>query len=394
MTRASAFITIGLLGSALSACGGGQTAESPERAAVAVTTATASVAEVAERLEAGGVVAAHTSALLSSRVVAPVLTVRVRAGDRVRKGDVLATLDARDVAAQAVQAGAAAESADKALAHARTQQAAAEAEHRLATAWHTRISTLHGKNSASAQERDEAEARLAAAVARVAGARAAIDQASANLAGARAAAAAAATVESFSIVRAPFDGLVTERLTDPGNLAAPGTPLLRIDSAGARYVEVSVDEARASFVRPGDRVEVLIDRQDDEAGDIVEGSVTEVARAMAADRRAFTVKVALPAAESARTGTFARVRFRGAARRALLIPANAVRRQGQVTAVFVVEDGVARLRLVQTGDAAQDGVAVLAGLESGELVVTSPPPHLVDGQRVVTGAAGRTGAGR
>jgi hypothetical protein len=166
-----------------------------------------------------------------------------------------------------------------------------------------------------------------------------------------------------------------------------------VDSSGAKQVEVRVDEARVSYVRPDDRVDVVLERSTaGEAETILEGRVNEIARAVAADQRAFTVKVALPRGEDVRSGTFARVRFRGASRRALLVPASAVRRHGQVRSVFVVEDGVARLRLVQTGDGGPDGVAVLAGLEAGELVVTSPPPQLVDGHPVVAGATQRTGA--
>ena len=104
-------------------------------------------------------------------------------------------------------------------------------------------------------------------------------------------------------MRAPFDGLVTERLTDPGNLAAPGVPLLRIESDGARQVVVRVDEARAAYVHAGDRVIVLIDAAAEQGADDkgLEGVVAEVARAVGADQRAFTVKVSLPSTVTART---------------------------------------------------------------------------------------------
>ena len=269
----------------------------------------------------------------------------------------LITLDARDVTEHTGQARASAVAAEKALTQARTEQSAAEAEHRLATAWQKRIATLHARNSATDQERDEAEARLSAAAARLAGTQAGIEGADAHLASARAAVGVATATESFTTVRAPFDGLVTERLTDPGNLAAPGVPLLRIESDGARQVVVRVDEARAAYVHAGDRVTVLIDaaaepRADDKG---VEGVVAEVARAVGADQRAFTVKVSLPPTVTARTGSFARVVFRGAPRRALLVPAHAIQRHGQVSSVYVVQDGVARLRLIRVGTSSLRG---------------------------------------
>jgi RND family efflux transporter MFP subunit len=304
------------------------------------------------------------------------------------------TLDARDVTEHTSQARASAVAAEKALAQARTAQSAADAEHRLAAAWQKRIAALHARNSATDQERDEAEAHLSAAAARVSGAQAGIEGAEAHLLSARAAAGVAAATESFTAIRAPFDGVVTERLIDPGNLAAPGVLLLRIESDGARQVAVRVDEARVAYVHSGDRVRVLIDTFDEHrAGDTgVEGIVAEVARAVGVDQRAFTVKVTVPSTVTTRSGSFARVVFRGAPGRALMVPANAIQRYGQVSSVYVVQDGVARLRLIQVGAASSEGVEVLAGLDAGESVVTSPLTQLVDGVTVAIGAVpARTG---
>jgi RND family efflux transporter MFP subunit len=297
---------------------------------------------------------------------------------------VLAALDARDVVEHTHQIRASALAAEKSVAQARTEQSAAEGAHRLATAWHKRIAALHARNSATDHERDEADASLTAAAARVAGARAAIEVAEANFVSARSALGAATATESYTSVRAPFDGLITERLTDPGNLAAPGVPLLRIESDGARQVVVHVDEARAAYVHPADRVDVEIDERGESTGDeqALEGVVAEVARVVGADQRAFTVKVTIPRTVTARSGTFARVVFRGAPRRARLVPQTAIHRQGQVSSVYVMQDGVARLRLVQVGASSSAGVEVLTGLDPGESVVTSPIDRLSDGTRV------------
>jgi hypothetical protein len=202
--------------------------------------------------------------------------------------------------------------------------------------------------------------------------------------GSRAVERAATATESFATVRAPFDGLVTERLIDPGNLAAPGVPLLRIESDGARQVVVRVDEARAVYVHTGDRVSVSIDAATEPGadGNGLDGVVAEVARAVGADHRAFTVKVSLPPTVTARTGSFARVVFRGAPRRALLVPAPAIQRHGQVLSVYVVQGRVARLRLIRAGPSSSEGVEVLAGLDAGESIVVSPLTGLADGAHV------------
>jgi RND family efflux transporter MFP subunit len=390
MKRVTAIIAFIVLVSGLSGCGAGEhVAADKAREPIGVTVAPVTAVDTAERLEAGGVVAAQETASVSSRLVATIVGVRVKAGDRVRAGDVLLTLDARDVVEHAQQVRAGALAAEKALTQARTTHTAAEADHRLANAWHTRIVALHARNSATDQERDEADARLTAAAARVAGAQAAIEVAEANLRSARSAVGAATATESYTTIRAPFDGLITERLTDPGNLAAPGVPLLRIESDGTRQVVVRVDEARAAYVRPGDTVDVEIDGVGEAApGEkAVQGAVAEVARAVGADQRAFTVKVTVPRTVAARSGTFARVVFGGPSRRALFIPANAIRQHGQVASVYVVQDGVARLRLIQAGPSSAAGVEVLAGLDVGESVVTSPIAGVADGGRVAIRAA-------
>jgi RND family efflux transporter MFP subunit len=392
MKRQAGVIAFGLAVSGMFACSGKDHAP-PEKAGdpIDVTVVAVTASDTAERLEAGGVVAARETASVSSRLVATIVSVRVKAGDRVRAGDVLVTLDARDIVERTQQARAGALAAEKSLAQARTEQRAAEAEHRLAGAWQKRIAALHARNSATDQERDEADARLAAAAARVAGTEAAIEAADANLASARSAEGAATATESYASVRAPFDGLITERLTDPGNLAAPGVPLLRIESDGARQVVVRVDEARAAYVHPGDRVDVEIDEPAESADDVrtLQGVVAEVARDITADQRAFTVKVDVPSELTSRSGTFARAVFRGAPRRALVVPPAAIQRHGQVSSVYVVRDGVARLRLVQAGPGSAAGVEILAGLDAGELVVTSPITRMVDGARVAVGAAGQ-----
>ncbi len=394
MTRLSGLIALGIAASGLAGCSATRPGPEPHaQAPVAVTTAPVAAVDLTERVEAGGIVAARESALVSSRIVATILTVAVRAGDRVRAGDVLVTLDARDIGANARQASAGALAAEQTLAQARTGQAAAEADQRLAAAWHQRITTLHARKAATDQERDEAEARLAGATARVNGVRAGIDAAGATLVAARAAEGSAATTASFAVLRAPFAGVVSERLTDPGNLASPGISLLRLESLGAREVRVRVDEARAAHVRAGDRVRVLVDTGGEAAAADhgVDGVVREVSRTVAADPQAFTVTVALPATAAPPIGGFARVRFAGAARRGLAVPASAIRRHGQVTSVFVARDGIARLRLVHAGPVGPHGVEVLAGLDAGEAVVVSPPVRLQDGAPIHA-AASRPGA--
>ena len=252
------------------------------------------MADIADTFEAGGVVQARTTATIMARILAPVREVRVAPGDRVRAGQVLIVLDGRDLAAQARSARAAALAADQGVTAAASEQQAAEAALALARATHERIAGLHAKRSATAQELDDATGALRAAEARAAGAAARAQAAVSGVEGARAASEAAGTTESFARITAPFDGVVTEKMVEPGNMAAPGTPLMRLEDTRGFRLDVRVDESRIGQIAPGAIVPVSLDSGTGGAPTTVSGTVAEIGRAVDADARAFLVKIALP----------------------------------------------------------------------------------------------------
>ncbi|MEQ1729015.1 MAG: efflux RND transporter periplasmic adaptor subunit, partial [Vicinamibacterales bacterium] len=197
---------------------------------------------------------------------------------------------------------------------------------------------------------------------------------------------AADTGLSYTRLLAPFDAVVSERAADPGAMATPGAPLLVLEDVSSLRLEVRVDEARASQLRVGQAVELSAGAErTDGAAVWTTAHITEVARVDAASHT-FVVKIDLPADAPVRSGSFARARFSGAPRTALTIPAAALVQRGQLTFVFVVDQGsVARLRAVSTGAAAEGRVELLAGLAPGDLLVMTPPPSLADGRPVQTG---------
>lgn len=340
---------------------------------LAVRTATVVEAPVADTAEAGGVVQARTAATLSARVMAPVLAVRVVPGDRVRGGQVLVELDGRDLTATARSAAAGATQARQGAAAATAEQQAATAARDLAAATHGRISALFARKSATAQEMDDAAAALAAAEARVAAADARVHEAGAGVERAAASSDAASATAGFLRVTAPFDGVVTEKLVNAGDMAAPGLPMVRLEDTRAYRLEVRIDESQAARIGAGATLAVVLDG----VPDAMDGRVAEVSRAIDAGSRSFLVKVDLPAGTPVRSGAFGRVRLPGAARTALVVPADAVVRHGQVTSVFVADGTHARLRLVRL-----QGTEVLAGLAAGDQVIVAPPPGLVDGRAI------------
>ena len=217
------------------------------------------MADVAETFEAGGVAQARTTATIMARHLAPVREVRVAPGDRVRAGQLLVVLDGRDLAAQARSARSAALAAGHSAVAAAAEQQAADSALVLASTTHERISGLHAKRSATAQELDEATGALRAAQARVASAGARAQAAVSGVESAKAASEAASTTESFAIITAPFDGVVSEKNVEVGNMAAPGTALMRVEDTRGFRLEVHVDQSRIGQVALGAAVSVSLD---------------------------------------------------------------------------------------------------------------------------------------
>jgi multidrug efflux pump subunit AcrA (membrane-fusion protein) len=356
------------------------TAAARQDSPVLVSTGTVAAAERPVTFEVSGTVHARTTAALASRIVAPVLDVRVAPGDRVRAGDVLVTLDSRDLAAGARRALAGAQASGRALEAAMADEKAAQASLRLARATHGRIAMLAGKQSATPQELDEATAALAAAEARAASASARALEATAAVESAKAASETASATESFTQIVAPFDGLVTEKRVESGNMAMPGMPLVVVEDVRGFRLDVRVDESRARDVTTGASVPIVIDGTPAALDAPLDGTVSEVARAVDSGAHTALVKISLPDRPWLRTGMFGRALFSGPARSALTVPAEAIVRRGQLATVFAIEDGVARLRMVNVA-----GTEVLSGLSAGELVIVNPPAGLVDGQRVRSG---------
>jgi RND family efflux transporter MFP subunit len=167
-------------------------------------------------------------------------------------------------------------------------------------------------------------------------------------------------------LRAPFDGVVTERLVDPGDMAVPGKPVVVIHDPHSLRLEADVGERCAGDLVLGQEVSVRFETlQRDVAAHI------EVIAPMADPQsRTFQIKAALPAQPELRPGIFGALRVTCGTHQALLIPATAVTRTGQLESVRVFTDGEARVRHIRTGKAYGDQVEVLSGLQAGEKVVT------------------------
>jgi membrane fusion protein, multidrug efflux system len=362
----------------------------PAAARVAVKPALSET--VPDGVEAVGTVTSRRRTVLSAKVMAGVTAVSRREGDRVRADEVLVELDDRDLRAQLERAQAAVREARDALEE--TAQAiqgadaaidAASAGSELASATLHRYATLYERRSVSPHEYDEVAARAksaAAELARAGQARAQLvakqQQAGARIEQADAAVASARVALSYARIVAPSAGVVVTRTVEPGNVAAPGAPLLTIEEERYR-LELAVPERDAGKLRIGQRGTVTIDA----LGRPLDAAITEILPAADPQTRTLTVRLDLPGSADLRSGLYGTARFWVGQRAALLLPRAAIGRRGQLERVFVVDQGnVARMRLVTTGKTYGDRVEILSGLDPGERVVVEGAERVTDGGRV------------
>ena len=294
-------------------------------------------------LEAAGTAQPYAEATLSTKLTGSVTAVNVIEGDRVRKGQVLVRIDARDLEAKDAQVAAA-----LAEAEANRDQALTQAE---------RMRSLFAEEAAPKAQLETAELALSSAEARV---RSAV-----------AAAAELGATREYSVIPAPFDGVVTRRFVDPGAFAAPGAPLVTVQDDSRLRVRVSAAPAAVRDVEAGDSIRATIEEVPAMA--LVEGMVP------APGGNLYTVNAILDnhdgrfLAHSAAT-----LALPQGSRPGVVVPARALVRQGDLTGVRIFAPDGVQLRWVKVGTTIADSVEVLAGLRDGEKVLL---PGLAEARR-------------
>lgn len=307
----------------------------PQKTIQAVVVETKSTS-VPIRVEVTGQVAPIFQATLSSRIQGTIDKLLVREGSRVSKGQLLIQLDSRDL------------QADLARAHAEVENAKAHLD---------RMNQLYAQDAVSKQEMENATRAYRVAEAN----RRAVE---AQL--------------SYTMVRAPFEGVITEKKVEAGELASPGQPLLKMEDPQRLRLEATVAEGDLKSVSRGDKIPVAIDAL---GGQALAGLVSQILPAGDPQTHTFMVKVDLPRTVGLKTGMFGRFQLDTGATQTMLVPSTAVVERGELTSLFVVgEDRIARLRWVKLGRRFEQQAEILSGLNIGERV-------LVDGSRGVDGAA-------
>jgi len=300
----------------------------------ALATVTSEVIPVME--EAAGTVQAERKTTVSSRILATIRSIEVNAGDRVERGQVLIRLESEDLRARVDEARRSVDAA------------AATRDNRAAD--FARVKQLLKTGVVSQSEFDRAEENTRVAEAEWERAQQQLRTAEINL--------------TYAEITSPVSGRVIDRLTDPGDTATPGKPLLSIYDPTALRVEVPVRESLAVRLKVGDSLEVRLGAE----GETLSGNIDEIVPQAEAGSRSFLVKVGLPQRDGVYTGMFARVIIPAGQRARLLIPETAVERVGQLAFVTVVDERrQPRRQLVTLGPPTGDGrVEPLSGLREGE----------------------------
>ncbi len=330
--------------------------------------------------KAPGTVRAATTAPLSSKIMGTVLEVRVRAGDRVKAGQVLAMIDARETEAMVKKSEAGMQEASMALQEIDKSLEAAQANLRLASSTLQRFQELANEKSISPQEFDEVRTRHQASAAAVEALQARKQQGLARIQQAQSDVSASQALRSYAELRSPIDGVVAQRQAEPGSLAIPGIPLLTVEDSGRYRLEVPVEEGQISRIRLGKSVPVRVDAISYPG---MQGVVSEIQPSADPASRTYLVKVNLPPSSDLRSGMYGEAYFEVGASSRMWLPRQSIVREGQLEGVFVVDKShVARLRLLKLGEVSPSAVEVLAGLDNGETVVVEGMKTLQDGSKV------------
>lgn len=321
----------------------------PKQTIRGVETIEARLKEIDITFSTAGTVRTAGHATLTSRIMGNVTRIGAKEGNRVEKGETLIEIESQDITAKVRQAQGALESA--------------EAAFRNAEANYTRISELFARGSATRLELDGATMQLDSA-------RGGVKQAEGTVREAQA-------MKEYARIRAPAAGVVTRRMVEVGDQAAPGRPLLEFEDRSRLQFETFVPESILPSLTVGREVSVRIHALGDS---LIPGRISEMEASADPVSHSAKIKIDLQGAKNALSGMYGKVIIPTGTRRAVLIPQGAVATKGQLTGVFLLDKAqTLHLRLIQTGKTLGDEIEVLSGLEGGERIAASRLDQLEEG---------------
>ena len=362
------FLTLAAAG-----CGGRETTASAavpaEEHKVDVPAVSARVLDLESALQISGSLVPQARVAVHAKLPGTLSAVNVQIGDRVRAGQVVATLDRREIDAQVDAAVATVN-----VAHAGIESA--EAVLANAILEHDRAKNLFEKGAVARQRLDGAETAHRGAVAQR-------DLAKANLAQADAAARRAREVQRDATLTSPIDGVVVERNYDAGNLVSPGNerPVVAVADLRVMKLEAGVSELEAGRLRVGTDARVTAQAR---PGDVFHGRVAAIAPEVDARNRHFAIEVRVDNPGGALlSGMYGMASIPiERARQAVVVPRDAVTNRDGQRIVLRIDGDVVKSAVVKEGLNDGTHVQILGGLKAGDLVVADARRDVADGVKV------------
>ena len=353
------FASIGLL--MLSACSSNVKKDSPTTidTPIAVTIATPGT-DQQQCVNVSGQIESAQTANISTRVMGYLTSLKVKVGDHVTKGTLLATISNNDLLAKRAQTDAMIEEAETALKNAQKD--------------FKRFTELYQEQSASAKELENVTQAYSSAKSRLEQARQMKNEVNATL--------------GYTNLLAPFDGVVTQKLMDAGSMANPGMPILTIEQNGSYQVSASVPENSISQVKEGSTVAIKIDAVNKE----ISGIITQINQSSQFSGGQYLIKVSV--AEKDKAGLFAgmyanlaipvnQTAIENGAGEQVMVPVGAIEQKDQLTGIYTIaNNNTALLRWVRLGKVKGDQVEVLSGLAPHEQFIVSADGRLFNGATV------------
>jgi RND family efflux transporter MFP subunit len=351
--------------------------------ALEVSVAVAAQGAIAARVVGPGTVQARIPVTLSARVNATVTQVHADVGDAVRQGQLLITLDDRDLAARRGVVSGQQEALLRNTEGARAALAKAQADLELARSKLRRDTELLAQGFVSQAVVDSSQAALGGAVAGVDAAKATLAAREADARTLTHEARYSDAVLSYARIAAPMDGVVIQRLAEVGSTVSPGTPLMKIVDPQSLWVATRVDESVVGRVQPGQVASIRL-----RSGELLPGKVARVSRQSDAATRELDVHVAFDVVpQRFAIDQEAEVSIAVGEDRGVLVPLSALTRdRAGRQGVLVVDAGRTRFQPVETAGADVRQALVRQGLAGGESVV-SAAEGVTANQRVRPSAA-------
>lgn len=358
--------------------------------AVAVSAVAATERPIARYIRATGSLMAEEQADVAAETAGRVVAAGVERGTPVSMGAELIRLSSAETDAQLKEAEANAAQIEARLgitggagldvnAVPEVQNAKASAD--LAQAELARITSLLDQRVVSQSEYDQRRTQAEAARQQFEAARNGAAQQYQSLQAARARVSLARKAFADTVVRAPFNGVVAERLVTVGDYVTKGMKVAVVVRVNPLRIQLTVPEQAVSSMAPGQPVTFEVDAY---PGRRFEGRVKYVSPALQADRRALTVEAIVPNGDGVlKPGLFATARIEQPGRTpGVLIPAAGVQTISGTSRVYVIAGDHVEERIVTTGETVGDLIEITAGLKAGERVATTHVAQLADGSKV------------